>query len=524
MSDEDEVILGCPADSSSEASGDAVLSAGSPEIDPAGSAKRRRVCRQRDAPERGSFSAWLACNSALLATRRAGDEDRLSSPPARKCVAGLCTVTWSYKPNDAASRAVHQDLMPRCGYAREFAAAPLGFLQYEVDRVWFLRDAAALPVDIDLSSPSSPLRIHRIAADEVLADGESVRSFLGRWDDRAVATLVVTPAVLEKLHFGMLPCAASSCKLTSKTTWKGRVPNYPPAREITKWTANLRRAADAPDVTADMDVEEEILLELPKHLRAPQLLEDETAASRRRKAGVPGSDDPIKLLNACGFATFLRSCADFTVAMNASHRYDRGVVSETTRDDKDDPDGSTILKAKSKFDVVDCLMWRRQFAADRKLDRILHITLNSDSSPTTGQEIQGQVVDIVYRDKSHRNIVLPGASLCYGHLDAMNKTTGLLHAVWLIAGPDLPAMSYFISKVRCICTDMGVEMHILDSPDILQALLAWMSGKELVTCAALVRTDRRLYWMALRISGWSHSMGNLLKTILNRCERWPAFF
>ena len=120
-----------------------------------------------------------------------------------------------------------------------------------------------------------------------------------------------------------------------------------------------------------------------------------------------------------------------------------------------DPVAASIAKAKGKFDIVDCLILRRMMARDRLAGNIRHITLYCDSSPTTGEEIQGQVVDIIRRDGSFLRVTLPGASLSYGHFDSINKSIGLLWSCWLIAGPDLPSMLHFISKARRLTTDMG---------------------------------------------------------------------
>ena len=68
---------------------------------------------------------------------------------------------------------------------------------------------------------------------------------------------------------------------------------------------------------------------------------------------------------------------------------------------------------------------------------------------------------------------------------------------------------------------MGVELSLLQAPDISEAFVAWVSGKEFMSCATLVRQDRRLFYKALRLSGWGHCMGNLLKKVMNQSLRWP---
>ena len=212
-----------------------------------------------------------------------------------------------------------------------------------------------------------------------------------------------------------------------------------------------------------------------------------------------------------------------TPALDAAYRLEHGRDCGLARDSKGDVTKHAISAAKARMDIIQCLLDRREFEADRITDNIIHITLMSDSSPTTGEEIQGQVVDYVRRRGGHRRTTLPGVSISYSHCNAVNKTVGLLWAIWLVAGPSLVSMQYFVSKVFCITTDNGVEMGILETPDILTAFVAWVSGTDLLSCGAFVRDNRRLFYNALRISGWGHLMGNLLKTIFNRFHRWPTY-
>jgi len=157
------------------------------------------------------------------------------------------------------------------------------------------------------------------------------------------------------------------------------------------------------------------------------------------------------------------------------------------------------------------LVQRREMQADRECDRLLHAGIFSDSSPVTGEEFQGMILETVDRDHACRQHTLPGSSLAYGQFDAVSKGVCLLWALWLVAGPFFCDLNWMLSKIGCICTDFGIEIKTIELPFILTAFLAWLGGRELSACRPLVDTSRRLFWRALRISGWSHAFGNLMK-------------
>jgi len=532
MSDDiDEVILGGSADSGSEAYRGESPILGEPADDDA-IGVRRRVRARRETPRHGSFGAWLVCDASLRHPMRAGGEGCLPEPPARRCVAGLCLVTWAYKAADAPARATFTSLSTDGSVAWTIRGMrALGFIEYTVTHTWPLQELAPVADEVDLRSAAACLKLHRAARDHtVVGEAEHVAGLVRRLDHSFDSVLPVHPVILERLCAGMLPMVAASCKVTRRTTWRGRIPNHPPTRDINEFVRDALRAEE--DDGNDDDVRaadaetayERALLALPENDPNPEILEDEHVVKLKdKKRGiVAGQEDPMKLLHACSFAHFLRSCASFTPALNAGHRYDHG-WDAPKRNADDDVHASTIRLAKQTLDVVDLLVLRREFLADMETDNIRHITLNSDSSPTTGEEIQGQVAIVLKRDGTNRKIVLPGASLAYGHYDSINKSVGLLWACWLIAGGSRESLEYFVSKVGCICTDMGVEMHLLLTPNILAAFWAWVQGGDLVTVCDLVSMDTRLFFNAIRISGWSHVMGNLLKTIFARCPEWPDY-
>jgi len=519
----DDVILGSPATSSVEAEED-----DDPVAAPAGPVPRPRVRRVREAPAaegQGSFAAWLICDTGVANPALVDVVDRQLETPARKCVAGACWVSWAFEPNGTEARSRFRALAPSARPADNFAQRTKGFLEYTVDSVRPFAAMLALDDGFDLKSGVAGLRVAQLASASCFADdGCAVADFLDASMEQFATPLIVAPAILSRV-LRTVPLVVSSCRLTERITLRGRVPNQPHVQVIRAWVAGAGAGPAEPHAGAPYDVDahyKKILLELPPSARR---LKDEEAAedANKRHGHVPGNVDPIRLVDGVRFCKFLRASANMKEALDAAHTFQSGRTDGSKRDSSGDIGRTSIQAATQRMDIVQILLDRREFEADRRTDNILHITLLSDSSPTTGEELQGQVADFVRRRGGHRRIILPGASLSYAQTDSINKSVGLLWCCWLIAGPTLQGMTYFLHHVRCICTDNGTEMKILETPDILHAFLSWVSGQELLSCAHLVRSDRRLFLNALRISGWGHAMGNLIKTVLNRFHRWPSY-
>jgi len=133
--------------------------------------------------------------------------------------------------------------------------------------------------------------------------------------------------------------------------------------------------------------------------------------------------------------------AFFSKVMAKAHAYDN--PDAEPRDASADPGRSSWDRREAELDVVDMLIQRRQFHADRVSDAIASIHLFSDASPVTGEELQGMLVDIVRKDGTTSRSTLPGASLCYGAFSAVAKCLALVWVVFLIAGPAEEDMRYF---------------------------------------------------------------------------------
>ena len=175
----------------------------------------------------------------------------------------------------------------------------------------------------------------------------------------------------------------------------------------------------------------------------------------------------------------------------------------------------------AKADVVCCNLMRRQFQRWRKDNVIRSINVYSDASPVTGAELQGMVIDVNFKDGRMERIILPGSTLAYGHCSSLDKGIALIWAIWLVAGPSEDDVRWFCSMVRSLTTDFGNEMHLLEVPDVVSALVLWIDGVPLHRLQNRVHHDRRLFTRALRLAGWSHTLGNVMKTIANKFKDWP---
>ena len=132
------------------------------------------------------------------------------------------------------------------------------------------------------------------------------------------------------------------------------------------------------------------------------------------------------------------------------------------------------------------------------------------------------ILETITRDHKLTRSVLPGATLHYGNYGAVAKGVCLLWALFLVAGPFFCDLRWLVSKVAGITTDFGVEMKTIELPFILSAFIAWHEGRDLLACRPLVDHNRRLFQYALRLSGWGHLWGNLMKSMAENGTRWET--
>ena len=93
--------------------------------------------------------------------------------------------------------------------------------------------------------------------------------------------------------------------------------------------------------------------------------------------------------------------------------------------------------------------------------------------------------------------------------------------MWLAFGPLLCHLEYFVGKVSSWTTDCGVEMLSVLFPNVLKAFIAWVDGRPLHLCRPLVDFSERCFPRSLRVAGWSHGFGNVMKKVGKANADWP---
>ena len=63
-------------------------------------------------------------------------------------------------------------------------------------------------------------------------------------------------------------------------------------------------------------------------------------------------------------------------------------------------------------------------------------------------------------------------------------------------------------------------MGLLDLPDLTLAFIAWAGGRPLHDCHDLVDFSKRLMPNCVRIAGWSHTFGGIMKSVANSLANW----
>ena len=232
--------------------------------------------------------------------------------------------------------------------------------------------------------------------------------------------------------------------------------------------------------------------------------------------------DPVRLVLALGVTRHLRMPGLFEEVLETSQDYLALDAGERVEHDyTTDPRESTLRDSQARADIVALCLDRRRFRQWRHDGAVRSIHIYSDASPVVGSELQGMILDVMLTDGSLERLVLPGSTLAYGHTDSVSKGVALVWALWLIAGPTTDDLAWVCSKIRSLTTDFGVEMHLLELPDIVQAFVAWVGGISLANVQHLIVHNKRLFGKALRIAGFSHTLGGIMKVLAERSPDWP---
>ena len=477
--------------------------------------------RPRNPPKRGDFFTWL-----LGFYDRPADDNPGAAGPAQanNQIIGGARCSW-----DFATASVDQEARHRSAFlvpSSESTSPAWGYVHYTVHDMWCLAEPVPVPDCLldNVVGPEAPVHLFQACKNSSTSPGG--QSVAERLIDAPTAERVMDFSVDEADALGHLdvPFVLKSVKLCMRTrAGNDLVRDQPPAKSIRLWRKQkgVKRARQGPQAAAppaDANSWEDILLELPRK-RAKLSAEGSRAGAGALKDRQ--QEDPIKVIRGIHFARFLRSTRDFKTAMGAAHAYEHN-TSPKARDSSMDQSRKTYDSAKAKLDVVATLLSRREFHADRICDNIRAIALYTDASPNCGLEFQGMVTDIFRHSGNHSRIKLPGSSLCYGLADGVSKGIALVWGIWCLVGPDPLDVQYFVDKVISITTDSGVEMTTLTLPSLLPAFYRWAQGWDLASVLPYVRYDSRLFQHSLRIQGWSHTWGNIMKAVAHSSTRWPV--
>ena len=393
-----------------------------------------------------------------------------------------------------------------------------GTLDYRATRVhMFDERSAALPVDFLVESPLAPVRVREICGgvalygipftvDTFLRSEKICVDCVLRFDD---------PATVEEFM-----CDQGDIPLGTFPIHKWRpldsraLPEHPHKAIVKRWRAVQRDAykeaghvsvaSAAPAATA---AGVDFLTYLPPWIDLQQL--DVGTRSQTRLAQ---EVDPVRLINALAICSHLKTPRAFSEVIDDVVEYltpdnaaDHPVPGTIARQKELDPQRTTLMIALARSDVVAMNLARRLFRKWRVNDEIKSIHIYSDASPVVGHELQGMIIDIVLKRGDVIRMTLPGSTLAYGHADALSKGVALLHALWLVAGLSEADLAYCCGCVRSLTTDFGVEMHLLEMPDVAAAYVAFMGGAPTHRLRPLVKQGSRLFHKALRMAGWSHT-------------------
>ena len=419
------------------------------------------VCVRRVPPTSGSLGACIVGQPTELERR----------PFARREVVGLADIQWNLQPPQEA--AAVENACPVASRT-EGGDGSWGVCTYSVMQVWKLEARVGLDTDAPLEGEEGNMAVRAACEqDHASVAGRGVREALPEMPHPPFAVMVLAMWAALGCFVPPLPTVVRVVRLGVRKAL-GLVPQFPSGYCLRHFRAQTGPRPRGPVAGPQTETEwktkyENILLRLPANHDKQTRVGATHGKAIDREHGTHDVD-PIRLLEGLDFAQYLRSPKYLSDAMCASTRFD--APQGPRRDSAADPGATSFERVAQKLDVVDMLLERRAWEADRATDNVQAVNLYSDSSPVTGEELQGMVADIMRRMGEPRRIVLPGASLFYGNYSALAKGVTLLWACYLIAGPFFPHMEYFLSKVTSITTDFGVEIKTLEMPGILKAFFS----------------------------------------------------
>ena len=188
------------------------------------------------------------------------------------------------------------------------------------------------------------------------------------------------------------------------------------------------------------------------------------------------------------------------------------------------PSGEKLRRFRVRLDCSSLLVERDDFenmVHNVPSERWPRIYVYADASPQArGLEMFASSYDLITDDRSCIQRSFPPVHLARSQLSARGKVAALLWQIFLVAGKTLGLLRIFLSCIRSITSDMGVERLLADQADCLDSWLAVAFG----ISPSLERPSTIfLFPNCLLTPGWRHLLDGTLKNSLMLLPWFKSF-
>jgi hypothetical protein len=180
----------------------------------------------------------------------------------------------------------------------------------------------------------------------------------------------------------------------------------------------------------------------------------------------------------------------------------------------------SLRKARVKLDAT-CMLLTRAFIQSIPT-HLTYIFLYVDASPQwRGEELFVTSFDLICRSVSNfcERRLMPQISIGPVMYSAIGKSCGLLHQLFLVAGPSFTRMRRVCDMVVGILSDFGTERLIVYLRDILPEWCTFMG----IAVPMCVERRSRLFPNSILSPGWHHVFDGLVRFGLYTFFWFPAW-
>ena len=117
--------------------------------------------------------------------------------------------------------------------------------------------------------------------------------------------------------------------------------------------------------------------------------------------------------------------------------------------------------------------------------------------------------------------ILPGVALLYGEYGVVHKSVALLWALYLVCGLNYALIEWLLSKICSLTTDQGCEFGIGSMPNFFPYFYSWLNRTSGTGDRCSIDWTSTLLPNSIRVAGWGHLHGGLMKTACNFAQHWP---